>query len=169
MNFAQRLDISTIIIFSIVGLIFGYLLFATFHEEVSPTSDIYYKYEDPMLTKIREAATKKNQLLLVESDIYFNTSSSEILDSSVIMYVAAHNLAKIVFVKGHTDNSGLEATNLKLSNRRANVVCDLLVKYGCLGSISGEGYGAKNPKALNDVESNKKYNRRTEIFWKKKQ
>jgi len=158
-----------IIIFSILGLILGYFLYLAFINEVDPTPETYYKYEDPILKKIRDLETSKSQKLIdTISIIYFEINSSEILDSNVVLYVAQHNLASIVIVKGHTDNSGLEITNLKLSNKRANNVCELLSKYKCLGTISGEGFGAKQPVALNDIETNRKYNRRTEILWKKK-
>jgi outer membrane protein OmpA-like peptidoglycan-associated protein len=159
-----------IIVFSILGLILGYFLYLAFINEVDPTPETYYKYEDPILKKIRDSEIAKSQKLIdTISIIYFETNSSEILDSSAILYIAQNNLAAIVNVKGHTDNSGLEITNLKLSNKRANNVCELLSKYKCLGTISGEGFGANQPVALNDIETNKKYNRRTEILWKKKQ
>jgi outer membrane protein OmpA-like peptidoglycan-associated protein len=163
-NLTQR-----IIIFSILGIILGYFLFLTFSNEVDPTPELYYKYEDPILKKIRNLKIEKVQNVLIDtiSIVYFKTNSSEILDSSSIWYVARHNLAKTIIVKGHTDNSGLETTNLKLSNKRANSVCELLVKYRSLGSISGEGYGASHPARSNNVASNMKYNRRTEILWKK--
>jgi len=161
--------IQRIIIFSILGLIFGYFVFLTFSNEVDPTPDIYYKHEDPILKKIRDLKIAKVQKKLIDtiSIVYFEIGSSVIVDSSSILYVAEHNLAKIIIVKGHTDNSGLETSNLKLSNKRSNAVCELLVKYRSLGSILGDGYGAKQPVKSNDIEANRKFNRRTEILWKK--
>jgi outer membrane protein OmpA-like peptidoglycan-associated protein len=162
--------IQRIIVFSILGLILSYFLYLAFINEVDPTPETYYKYEDPILKKIRDLEIAKSPKLIdTISIVYFKINSSEIQDSNSILYIAQNNLAPVVKVKGHTDNSGLEITNLKLSNKRANNVCELLSKYKCLGDISGEGLGSKQPVALNDIEVNRKYNRRTEILWKKKQ
>lgn len=160
-NLAQK-----IIVFSILGIIIGYFLFLTFSNEVDSTPEIYFKYEDPILKKIRDSETAKvqNKLIDTVSIIYFEIGSNKILDSSSILYIAKNNLARTVFVNGHTDNSGLELTNLKLSNKRANSVGELLIHYRCLGSIIGEGFSSKKP-----VSKDNSMNRRTEILWKKKQ
>ena len=160
---------SQIVVFVVCALVLGYFISLTFKNEVDPEPDVYYKYEDPILKKIRDAELAKNPKLVdTISFIYFDLGSGLIKDSSSILYVAKNNLAERVSVKGFTDNSGQEITNLKLSNKRANNVCSLLVQYKCLGSISGEGFGTSNPIAPNDIEENMKQNRRTEIHWKKK-
>jgi len=165
----EKKNVQQIIIFVICAIILAYFFSLTVKEEVDPTPDVYYKNEDPLLKKIRDAELAKVQKLTdTVSFIYFDIGSSIIKDSSAILYVAKNNLAPDVFVKGFTDNSGTEITNIKLSNKRANNVCALLAQYKTLGSISGEGYGPSNPQAPNDVEVNMQLNRRTEIYWKKK-
>lgn len=65
---------------------------------------------------------------------------------------------------GHTDNVGSEAYNLKLSNERAEVVCQALIDKGIDESrLTAKGYGATSPIVPNDTEENRAKNRRTEM------
>jgi outer membrane protein OmpA-like peptidoglycan-associated protein len=66
-------------------------------------------------------------------------------------------------VGGHTDNVGSAASNLSLSQNRANAVKDFLVKNGVNGSILQiRGYGPDKPKRDNNTEGGKYMNRRIE-------
>jgi outer membrane protein OmpA-like peptidoglycan-associated protein len=71
---------------------------------------------------------------------------------------------KIVLeVGGHTDSDGSDASNMTLSQNRANAVKDILVKYGVAASgLQTRGYGATKPKYDNNTEDGKFLNRRIE-------
>jgi outer membrane protein OmpA-like peptidoglycan-associated protein len=67
-------------------------------------------------------------------------------------------------IEGHTDNSGEEATNKRISLERANAVKDVLVKAGALAErITTEGLGSEKPMAPNDTEAGRAKNRRIEM------
>ena len=73
-------------------------------------------------------------------------------------------------VAGHTDNKGNDATNLQLSQMRAQAVVNAFVKKGInVKYLVAKGYGETMPIATNTLpngESNKKgmqQNRRVEI------
>jgi photosynthetic reaction center M subunit len=70
-----------------------------------------------------------------------------------------------VTIQGHTDNVGSAATNLKLSQARAESFKALLVsKYGIAPSrLATQGYGETRPVASNDTEDGRAQNRRVEI------
>ncbi len=69
-----------------------------------------------------------------------------------------------VEVAGYTDNVGPEDYNLKLSEKRAKNVADLLVKYGLSPDrVSYIGFGEENPVASNETEEGRRLNRRVEI------
>ncbi len=76
-----------------------------------------------------------------------------------------------VEVAGHTDSKGTEAYNQKLSERRARVVYDYLVKNGVDASrlVGPIGYGESRPIAPNtnpdgsDNPEGRAKNRRTEL------
>jgi len=66
-------------------------------------------------------------------------------------------------VGGHTDNTGQPGPNAALSLSRANAVRDQIIKFGVNGSIlRTKGYGPDRPKADNNTELGKFYNRRIE-------
>ncbi len=68
-------------------------------------------------------------------------------------------------VEGHTDNTGSEATNLKLSNDRAISVRDYLIGQGVPATgIDVEGLGPADPVADNDTAEGRARNRRVEVI-----
>jgi outer membrane protein OmpA-like peptidoglycan-associated protein len=71
-------------------------------------------------------------------------------------------------LKGHTDNIGSKAYNMRLSKVRANSVKLYLVKqFGIKRSrIAAFGYGFSKPVADNNTEEGRQKNRRVEIFIK---
>lgn len=69
-----------------------------------------------------------------------------------------------VIVKGHTDNVGSDAFNLKLSKKRAQAVVRSLVKNGVdRDRITYEYYGSTLPLKSNDTDEGRTYNRRVEF------
>jgi len=69
-----------------------------------------------------------------------------------------------ISVYGYTDDIGTQAYNLKLSERRAEAVRDLLVQAGINPAIvSTEGFGKSDPRVLGDSEQARAANRRVEI------
>ncbi len=69
-----------------------------------------------------------------------------------------------VEISGHTDNVGSDASNQKLSERRANAVKDWLVREGINPDrITAVGYGESQPTATNDTPEGRQKNRRIEF------
>ncbi len=69
-----------------------------------------------------------------------------------------------ISVYGYTDDIGTQAYNLKLSERRAEAVRDLLVQAGISpGIISTKGFGKSDPRVPGDSEQARAANRRVEI------
>jgi OOP family OmpA-OmpF porin len=66
---------------------------------------------------------------------------------------------------GHTDSTGAEAYNMKLSERRAMAVRDYLVKEAGVDSskITVVGHGGADPVADNKTPEGRAKNRRVEI------
>jgi outer membrane protein OmpA-like peptidoglycan-associated protein len=69
-----------------------------------------------------------------------------------------------VLIEGHTDASGSDELNDKLSERRADAVADYAKSLGVSGMrLAVKGYGEKQPIAENETEAGKQKNRRVEI------
>jgi outer membrane protein OmpA-like peptidoglycan-associated protein len=67
-------------------------------------------------------------------------------------------------VEGHTDSDGSTAFNQKLSESRANVVKDAMIKRGISASnIIAIGFGETAPIASNKTAAGKAQNRRTVV------
>ncbi|HEX2061294.1 MAG TPA: OmpA family protein, partial [Thermoanaerobaculia bacterium] len=69
-----------------------------------------------------------------------------------------------IVVEGHTDSTGSDAYNQRLSEQRAANVADYLIDQGvAAGNIIVYGYGESRPKSSNDTAEGRQLNRRVEI------
>jgi outer membrane protein OmpA-like peptidoglycan-associated protein len=81
-----------------------------------------------------------------------------------IQQVMKENRALVIEISGHTDNTGSDEINNKLSLERANAVKDYLLNGNIDSSrIRTKGYGKSKPKADNATEEGRQINRRVEI------
>lgn len=69
-----------------------------------------------------------------------------------------------LIINGHTDDTGSEAYNQRLSERRAQSVKDYLGGHGVSGSrLSALGHGEMRPIASNETADGRAQNRRVEV------
>lgn len=67
-------------------------------------------------------------------------------------------------IGGHTDNVGTAASNIKLSEERANAVRSYIISRGIEADrVTAKGYGMSEPVADNKTEEGRAMNRRTEV------
>ncbi|MEP7267294.1 MAG: OmpA family protein [Saprospiraceae bacterium] len=67
-------------------------------------------------------------------------------------------------INGHTDNTGTDAINNKLSTERARTCRDYLISKGLAWSrVASRGYGSTKPIASNDTQQGRATNRRVEF------
>ncbi|MFC5271417.1 OmpA family protein [Adhaeribacter terreus] len=104
-----------------------------------------------------------------DSGILFATNSAELRpQSQADIRTLAATLKKYgdtnVIIEGHTDNTGSDAINQPLSERRAQSVANYTIAQGVEPSrISTQGFGSSKPVADNTTEAGKQANRRVEI------
>ncbi|MCB2181844.1 MAG: OmpA family protein [Desulfobulbaceae bacterium] len=120
-----------------------------------------------------EAATVKREgnLLSVvfKSDMTFDFDSAEIRpglypEIDRVANVVGQYPQTLIRVEGHTDSTGSEEYNLKLSQRRAQAVGNLLMQRNISSSrIQLVGLGETHPVASNETEAGRLKNRRVEI------
>lgn len=102
-------------------------------------------------------------------NVYFDQSSYVLRPES---YPQLDKLAKtltttpglVIEIAGHTDNVGDRRLNQSLSENRARIIRNYLIRSGIVdGRLRPNGYGDKHPAAPNDSEENKRKNRRVEF------
>jgi OmpA-OmpF porin, OOP family len=119
---------------------------------------------------------RKQALVVVRKDrieikqqIHFRPAKSVILKDSYELLRQVANVIKdapriSVRIEGHTDNAGRLATNIKVSQARADAVRDFLVKQGVNPKqLTAVGYGPTRPIASNATKAGKAMNRRVEF------
>lgn len=103
------------------------------------------------------------------SDILFDHDSAALRAASrTTLTQLADNFAQypdnLIIVEGHTDSTGSEAYNQRLSEQRASNVADYLIDRGVrAGNITVYGYGELRPKSGNETAEGRQLNRRVEI------
>ena len=105
--------------------------------------------------------------------IEFVTNSSEINETSYPLLGSVIAIIKkceadigdtIIEISGHTDNTGNEQYNQKLSTERAEKVSFYLSKHGVFEfRLKAIGYGESRPIASNDTEEGRAQNRRIQF------
>ncbi len=111
--------------------------------------------------------------LIILSDVLFELNSYQIkeqtyrqLDRIAAFFI--RNPLVSAEISGHTDTTGTEAYNLRLSQRRAAEVARYFIAKGIDESrLLSEGLGSSMPLVPNDSDENRARNRRVEILIKK--
>ena len=107
--------------------------------------------------------------LTFKSDFTFAVNSSALRSG---LYAELDRVAQVlaaypqttIFVAGHTDSTGSEEYNMKLSQQRADSVKNALIQRGVAAQrITAVGYGEGQPVGDNQTEFGRQQNRRVEV------
>jgi OmpA-OmpF porin, OOP family len=117
--------------------------------------------------EIKEEVVKK--IDYAAANILFVTGSAKLATSSFkgldeVVQVIKDHPGSILTIDGHTDNTGTDAINDKLSQQRADAVKKYFVSKGIDASrITATGHGSSQPIADNKTAAGRKKNRRVEM------
>ena len=112
--------------------------------------------------------TRKGSITL--EGVTFEVNSARLTpDSQQVLNTLATDLKKYprlqIELQGHTDSSGSDPYNLKLSQQRADAVRIYLMDQGVTGSqLTARGYGETQPIEDNKTEAGRALNRRVVMF-----
>lgn len=116
-----------------------------------------------------EACIGRFEILSRSNNTYFKSGSARLDGKSEPFLISIADIVKrcpdmVVEVGGHTDSIGSDATNMRLSERRAASVLRNLVDKGVPESnLTSAGYGESQPKADNSTSKGRWKNRRIEF------
>lgn len=139
----------------------------------------FYPVSDNLDTRTLDAYTElKKDLFLAPleigqairlNNIFFEFAKAELKNESFPELNRAakfmkENATVEVEIQGHTDNVGGDASNVTLSQNRAESVVNYLVGHGIANNrLKAKGYGKSKPVATNDTEEGRQMNRRVEF------
>lgn len=130
----------------------------------------YFDKQAKELAEIAEVVKTNDGLrVTLKNEILFSVNSAELsADAQKTLSDLNRVLKKypenIIVVEGHTDNTGSEATNQSLSEKRAKAVYDYLLGTGLKTySMSYKGFGLTQPVADNSTEDGRAKNRRVNL------
>ncbi len=140
----------------------GYL-FRSIHFSLEDVSVDEYFDLKILLMPIRKGAVTALRNIFFDFDKADLKPESTLELQKVVRFMKENPRVKIE-IAGHTDDVGSEAYNLRLSQRRAEVVRDYLIRHGIAPErIVAKGYGESQPLVPNTSEENRALNRRTEL------
>jgi outer membrane protein OmpA-like peptidoglycan-associated protein len=138
--------------------------------EVKPREDVRAQISLNKRPAQPNVVVAGNELKL-KKQVHFQHDSAEILpDSMAILEEIADVLKKrqeirAVELQGHTDNTGSQPYNQRLSQQRAEAVVQTLERLGVeQGRLTPKGYGQDKPLVPNTSDANKAKNRRVQLI-----
>lgn len=140
------------------------VLIATRPQQAKPEPALPAEKQAPV------APVMKSDSLIVLSEVLFEVNSYKLkpdlfpkLDSIVLFLL--ENPSTRIEISGHTDNTGSEGHNLRLSENRADAVAEYVVDKGIETTrVSFNGFGSSRPISDNRTEAGRRKNRRVEIL-----
>jgi len=135
------------------------------------------KYMDKQEEQFEESLGEDAKIERVGEGIHLTFDSGILfkLNSSKLSPLAKEDIRKMaatlteypetdILIEGHTDASGSEAYNLRLSKKRADAVKDYAISLGVSPDrILTKGYGEEEPIATNETLEGRQDNRRVEL------
>jgi outer membrane protein OmpA-like peptidoglycan-associated protein len=136
-------------------------------------------YMDVQEAKLRQKLEKtgvsvtregENIILNMPSNITFATDSATVMPSFIEVLDSVAEVLKeykstLIQVGGHTDSTGSDSYNLRLSQQRAQAVGYELINLKVQPErVETIGYGETRPIASNDNPSGRQQNRRVELY-----
>jgi outer membrane protein OmpA-like peptidoglycan-associated protein len=143
-----------------------YPLYLRWHESKSDSRVVRIDFPEATAARARVEAALAARKPLDVYNVYFAFASATLRPQSkpalddVAAVLKKHPDWKLR-IEGHTDNVGGNASNLALSQRRANAVRDALVLHGVAPArLTARGYGGGEPLVPADSEAARRKNER---------
>ncbi len=116
------------------------------------------------------AVTVQGQAIVIDGVVRFKTASASLLPASMPLLLQVASALKAastlsIEIRGHTDDVGNAAQNIRLSQRRAETIRAVLIKAGVKPArLISTGLGPTRPRATNKTAQGREQNRRVEFL-----
>ncbi len=116
-----------------------------------------------------QAKTTDRGVQLTLGDVLFSTGQADLKSGSAakldqLVKALASAPDRHILIEGFTDNVGTDASNMVLSQNRANTVSNYLSSHGVAATrITASGKGESLPVAGNEIPAGRQLNRRVEV------
>jgi outer membrane protein OmpA-like peptidoglycan-associated protein len=142
---------------------------AAVSEQKAAASEQKAKEANDALAKLAAKDEERGMVITLSGSVLFRSNDATLLPAALtrLDQVAEALVAKgqDVVIEGYTDSKGSQATNMSLSQRRADSVRTYLVSRGFPGEkIQARGMGPDRPVAENTSSEGRANNRRVEII-----
>ncbi len=134
---------------------------------------LYTKVQGFFSSDQAEVYKKANQLVIRLKAIRFPVGQAVIVPSNYPLLTTVQKAIRTfgqpdVVIEGHTDSTGSEAMNQRLSQSRAESVQQYMIANGTLPAkkIAAAGYGSSRPLASNATAEGRAINRRIDVIIK---
>jgi outer membrane protein OmpA-like peptidoglycan-associated protein len=110
--------------------------------------------------------------LIIDSGVLFDPGSFDLKPKAAEEFIRVAEFVRLftpgkLIVEGHTDSDGGSASNLRLSEQRAQQITKYLVDqydYITPAMVEARGFGESRSLVPNDTPENKALNRRIEVI-----
>jgi outer membrane protein OmpA-like peptidoglycan-associated protein len=151
---------------AVIGGVVGGVAGGIIGHKMDKQAEEIKKIENAKVEKVNNGEGLK---VTFESGILFETNSSTLnpqSQESLTKFAQSlqNNPETNIAVSGHTDNTGSDAINQPLSEKRAQSVVNFLISKGVAsGRMTSVGNGSNQPVASNSTPEGRAKNRRVEI------
>ena len=135
-------------------------------------ADLALEQADSLRRQLENLQLRQTEsgVVVTLGDVLFETGETQLREEGMASLVEVVDLLqsepdKNIRIEGHTDSTGEAATNLEISERRANAVFDALVSLGVDAErVTAAGMGEDFPIASNETEEGRRQNRRVDVI-----
>ena len=120
-------------------------------------------------TKVEEKITFAAEMLFDFDSANLTDNAKLIIDERIDRFKGRVKATTKMQIVGHTDSSGSEEYNQKLSEKRAQAVADYILAHAMRDDMTADkiqvtGKGESEPAASNDTREGRMQNRRVEVY-----
>ena len=137
-------------------------------QKKTAAAELAAKEANDALAKLAAKEEERGMVITLSGSVLFRSNKSELMPSAQQrldqVAEALASKGRDVLVEGHTDSQGSQATNVNLSQRRAESVRTYLISRGLPSAqVQARGMGSERPIAENNNAEGRANNRRVEI------